>query len=732
MNRASSSYLNFGRRATSFDSRPFKTRTSSIGTIEPSPFRIGSKSIFSKGDIGEERVKTARQSIMTRDHKEQMIVENAKAAFIHRRTTIINGKQIKIERTADQKTKESQRPYGLLESVKFAASPKTVKANLEGNFELDIEKEIAKLDPVYAEHLRQLLNEELNTQPPKPAKAKKPEISSRFRRMVSSIKEENQDKAKQKGSAAEAQSPRSPNRAESPRMKIGSQLQKKTTQQNTFDSLVNTLASSKYAEAINMMITKLNKNKEPEKLVSFQNGLRRGTIDPRGKESDLVKMIHKGNRLSFLRMKSVVTAKPEQVNPEGDALKAIMDMRRKDLEAKLGITEELTKEGIVSFVGDSKRVIDKLTGSIQVLLKRFIEQSKQSFFQTIDELINFIFFQIRPINLIADFAELIVAILYGYSELGQCIWCCDKISDLLFTQKLYHRLIFFYEYKAKALHSQVQISDALKCYFKMLFVALHCKDYLNEMRAYEGIGQEYFELGEIDRGKYFHDKARLGYLEPDDSEIRTLMPSMRFTYNQLHKDMRIPEGKKDLSPDLKFYEQVPLDGSHRLLEFEEARKELYNKDFSYIRSLHKNGDPKVKPEDRFFILKNKPSILVLPDKILRSSIAMSDNKIGEINYHKEGLRRENSHRYFNLRDNLNFDNNTDALLKTHRSQNRSVTSFNRHHDMELEVGQLNYKKYQTYLTESGLLLIIKKLNKCGLQLEKHEILIKDYINFSRI
>ena len=63
------------------------------------------------------------------------------------------------------------------------------------------------------------------------------------------------------------------------------------------------------------------------------------------------------------------------------------------------------------------------------------------------------------------------------------------------------------------------------------------------MRAYDNIGQQYFESGEINRSKYFHDKSRKGLIEPDDSPIRNLFPYMRRNFSMLTVDSVLADGR---------------------------------------------------------------------------------------------------------------------------------------------------------------------------------------------
>ena len=350
---------------------------------------------------------------------------------------------------------------------------------------------------------------------------------------------------------------------------------------------------------------------------------------------------------------------------------------------------------------------------MQTLLQKFIEQSKQSLFLTIGQALEQLFAVSRPVGVLADFGEMLVAVLFGYSELEQCVRCCDYMSLTLFYRRQFGRCVFFYEFKFKAARNQLDSAESLKSAYKMLFAAMHARDYEAELRAYDNIGQQYFEAGEINRSKYFHDKCRKGVLEPDDSPIRGLFPSMRKNFGMLTVDQPTADGRPK-SPNIDYYETIPLEGSHALLKLLDKRLEDEKTDFDGIRKEARKVHRRM-PGDTY----NRQTI-ILPDKTLKSVFNGGENNIGQVRHFGRDETRWNQRH----RGSIQTDNNTELMTMTHRSCNRNMIVFNKHDNVGPDT--FNLQKYQTYLTETGLLLIIKKLNKCGLRIEQTNKLLADY------
>jgi len=472
----------------------------------------------------------------------------------------------------------------------------------------------------------------------------------------------------------------------------------KPTEQLNFDYLMDTLSKNITAEAIGLIMNKLKKRKVAENPMSpadFTKQLRKKDDEQRGLTSSTTKK-----------------RKPVDVS-----VTSVKKLSREKLEYLLGIGPELAPLVRQDWLRDIRHTIVFLVRYLKIILNKLIEQTKTKFFESLKELIDFVFFHIRPLPLLATFAELIVVILHSYGEMSECIWCCDKITHSLYSNEYFDRLLPFYEYKAKAHHDIKETEQALKCSYKMLFTAMYVKDFVRELKAYEMIGLEYYELGDIDRAKYFHDKAIEGSFEQDKSETRKQFPHMRRRYNITEAKNDRRDIVRDDSPPVSYYEEVPLEGSHKLLELWERRRDVANRD---VEDLRKNIRIKKMKGSRYI-----PTQIALPDGIMGTCFPDGINRIGKVTTYN--LPDVDPFKPISVRKELfHLENNTETMLVTHRSCNRSIKSFLLHHDKDVEQNGFIHKKYQTYLTESGLLEIIKRLNMCGLEVDKYSSYIDQY------
>src|SRR3990167_1801470 len=224
-----------------------------------------------------------------------------------------------------------------------------------------------------------------------------------------------------------------------------------------------------------------------------------------------------------------------------------------------------------------REITDNLAKLLQYLLKQFIEQSKSGFFQTIEQLMNYLLPRSRPPVLIARFGELLVSILHGYSELDQCIYSCKKIIPNLLRHNRTADLIYFFEYMGRSYHSKMQNEKALKYFYKMLLATLSVNDQIRELHAYQHIAEEYYGMGDITKSRFFSEKVAKGLYEPDKSTARgafdLLAQRLILLYEEQDKSL-----KREPSPPLSYYEDIPIEGGNRLLKMDEKRKEFLNKD----------------------------------------------------------------------------------------------------------------------------------------------------------
>jgi hypothetical protein len=67
-----------------------------------------------------------------------------------------------------------------------------------------------------------------------------------------------------------------------------------------------------------------------------------------------------------------------------------------------------------------------------------------------------------------------------------------------------------------------EYSKAILCFKKTLQLAWHIDGLVLEVGAYENLSNQYYYLGDMERSKYYHDRAVRGKLEAKFSIVRTM------------------------------------------------------------------------------------------------------------------------------------------------------------------------------------------------------------------
>lgn len=367
--------------------------------------------------------------------------------------------------------------------------------------------------------------------------------------------------------------------------------------------------------------------------------------------------------------------------------------------------------------------VENLTKLLQHLLKQFIEQSKAGFFDTVEQLMNYLLPRARPPTLIASFGELLVCILHGYSELDQCIYSCEKLIPNLLRSRLTGELVYFFEYMGRSYHSKMQNEQALKYFYKMLLAALRSGEHSKELHAYQHIAEEYYGMGDITKSRFFSEKAAQGLTEPETSTARASFDQLANRLLELY-DEQEKTLQRQKSPPLSYYEDIPIEGGNRLLKMDEKRKEFLNRDIDFIR--------KNLPKKRRVMAQKFDEILLEVNDVLpKTGFRGKGNNIGEVKQYRSAAELDTL-RLANLKpDSIQPDNNTVTFMLTHRSTNRYIGSFNLHHKQGSDETGFLFRHYQTYLTENGLLEIIKKFNCSGLAIEKMQRKIAEFHQFAK-
>lgn len=399
------------------------------------------------------------------------------------------------------------------------------------------------------------------------------------------------------------------------------------------------------------------------------------------------------------------------------------------------------------YLGQIEQFINFVDSRLKITFGLFTQEKNDLFFKELQNMINIVFFEVRPLQLIISVGKLIITIMYQYTEYYKCTWCCAKLVKLIENSLLLtaarkrefeslvqlrldnksrkkagelikfgkplefpyqaqiivksdenistlRRLLDLYKINTDSLHYTMQYDEGLRYAYKMLFLALYLNDEMYELQAYDILGREYNEIAEYSRSRYFQDKSKETYLEEPDSISRQVYPEMRRRYNisKMGINDKIADIRDD-SPDVEFYENVPLSKQEMLIGLQDMKHEGYFLPFEEMRKNNPFTHPR---------LENRVRIATKNIK--------QKNKIGTVTYYR---KEKGNFGNIGKTAKLQFNNCTETALLTHKSPNRTLLSYNDHSELR---GQDVFKrKYlEVVLKDQAIIPIINEFNKCGL------------------
>ena len=196
---------------------------------------------------------------------------------------------------------------------------------------------------------------------------------------------------------------------------------------------------------------------------------------------------------------------------------------------------------------------------------------KREIFEVLDDLMDDIYkIKTAPVA-VATILNVIAWIFLVYYEFEKAIECGKKVARYSRETKVYSVALRAHECIGKAYLDTMESEKALISFYNMLLAALYLNNKKTEFRAYDLLSSAYFNLGEVERSKFFHLKLMDGELEPADSMTRKKYENMKEEYNKLRHHM---DDSRPSSPDVQYFEDLPLNGKDKLIQMIENKKEL--------------------------------------------------------------------------------------------------------------------------------------------------------------
>jgi len=222
---------------------------------------------------------------------------------------------------------------------------------------------------------------------------------------------------------------------------------------------------------------------------------------------------------------------------------------------------------------------------------------------------------------------------------------------------------------------QDNYSKAVVSFYKMLISCFYVRNVKAEFRAYGLLSQSYFELGDLQRSKFFHIKQMKGDTEPEDSMARKLYPSMMEDFlKMLCNEEKLT--RKCL--DLQYFEEIPFAGKDFLKSLLEEHRDHLNKDLN-VRKLRLKISTRKLTRDQSDRMKSLKMQDILLGKKIKSKSNTSNNYnsgyVGKVAFHSKRTQQSPFIMYCGMQDCLQLTNNKDNFMRLARSANRGVRIF---------------------------------------------------------
>ena len=124
-----------------------------------------------------------------------------------------------------------------------------------------------------------------------------------------------------------------------------------------------------------------------------------------------------------------------------------------------------------------------------------------------------------------------------------------------------------------------EYKSAVKAFKKLLENSWKTNNKTQEIEAYDALSIQYFYLGDIERSKYYHDRAITGSIEPKESKIRTIYSSIEMSRSIGSIEIYFKPHDRNMIFDL----------------FDSIADLYVNKSFNYLKSeIHSTYQAKLK------------------------------------------------------------------------------------------------------------------------------------------
>ena len=425
------------------------------------------------------------------------------------------------------------------------------------------------------------------------------------------------------------------------------------------------------------------------------------------------------------------------------------------------LDEKIKAEEVISI----SELLDQVNVKLKVTFGLFTQEKSKQLFEQIQKLMEVVLDRSRPQDLVNGVSLVCIKVLLGYSEYYKCIWCLKslininerevlrnekrkkELKNFLMLRKslkdsLIHKshfskdsnlkdqevkdqnklvnepfkknpllkiLQYLYKQCGQCYRYTHQPTEAIKNFYKYLFISIFLSDDSQETNSYELLGRSYFELGDAGRAKYFNERVIQNIKESRESITRKLYPDLRYRYNLSKMDINDSSSNlRNDSPDLTHYEGIPLSHQNILNDLLDSTGKQASQE--YLTAKRQGLQHSTKDM-----------------RILKNSIdaRAKKTKLGEVKIYGKGYGSKLQPGYgMFIASRLKLKNNSlDQILMTHKSPNRSILVHSEVPELRGKEGLKN-EFLEVFFKEEAIEETIEEFNSCGLLIQK----LKKYVD----
>eukprot|EP01017_Pseudomicrothorax_dubius_P048423 TRINITY_DN8801_c0_g1_i1.p1 TRINITY_DN8801_c0_g1~~TRINITY_DN8801_c0_g1_i1.p1 ORF type:complete len:442 (+),score=85.47 TRINITY_DN8801_c0_g1_i1:60-1328(+) len=199
--------------------------------------------------------------------------------------------------------------------------------------------------------------------------------------------------------------------------------------------------------------------------------------------------------------------------------------------------------------------------------------------------------QLLAINLYIDISLDLVDVQRAIRLLKRYRKLCELYEMHEPLMKAYYKLGLCYQ-------RLTSYSRAMSAFTKMLFLAWRVENVDAEMKAYDCIGLQYFYLGQVERARYYHEKATRGVCEGRNSALVKLGLSKLEGQSIKNKQQEQSEKVKDFDESSEEEAELPIPSNEGL-----------GRGLQIAEDLRKEARTQRKKEPRFFVSEGQKVII---------------------------------------------------------------------------------------------------------------------------